>query len=424
MSKILFILVVLLSFFSACRNDLDTSKLKETYKSTNVTNWAYVGWAPRISSAKNVALFLSKQGLSLRVSATLGKEDIKQYLPELIARGEMLKSLSQNGKLSFVERNKLDAYIAEIDSYQVSGKDSRALLLEKMGPYLTEKSGNEINLDIIYPITISAEGIEAPPNNLVNYFQTIEERRDYYSVDPESFVFGSFPALWFDGSIGLHGPIRYTDDPDANRESGLLTEENTEGKPARWQLLRTYNSHGCVRMEGEHIMELRSMLPKGEVELKRVPLYIKKFYDITSYSGKQCPQGAPGTPDESKLPVVIGVQYYWFHFNHINPIGSVNPERDDDSRDGLPRYLVPNKNTFYEKHFAGSEVRGDGNVIVRNVDQWKILKESDQWVYKMTGHFDELQVCEFANRRNFIVEFNPGENHPDMMARLNKNAWE
>lgn len=402
--------ISIVGFLSSCHQGESSSRLKETYKSTNVSNWAYAGWAPRVASPDRIKMIISKQGLSLRVIATLGPEEVSWYIDDLIHRRQLLLDMQKNG-IRFVEQTKLNAFLDEVSRLSAGETDGEALLFEKWGKYLQRSGDGDLVLTLVYPITISAEGIDADPKKVLNFVHAVDERRDFYGPQPESFIFGGFPALWFDGAIGLHGPIRYTSDPTANEDSGYLTEKNTEGKPSRWQLLRTHDSHGCIRMEGEHIMELRAILPSDHESLEQVPLFVKKFLDVEPYQGPMCPWAAGN-------PVIFGVKYYWYHPNQINALRA-------QGRRGKV-YMPVTREGFYRAFFDNVAIGTSGDIALKQVPRWDV--ESDDggvsYQYVKTGDVETLPVCEFENRKNYIVEFNPGEKMPEAMTELNQNMRE
>ncbi|MEQ1877817.1 MAG: L,D-transpeptidase [Bdellovibrionia bacterium] len=117
-----------------------------------------------------------------------------------------------------------------------------------------ERAGYVGLLNFVYPIAATTAGpfsIEREGLYDLGRYSSDEARWHSPRWDDE---FGGFPFLAYTSyGIALHGPITLLSVP------GLPGEEFANNN--FWFLRRDYVSHGCHRMEGSDIMELRQMLP-------------------------------------------------------------------------------------------------------------------------------------------------------------------
>jgi hypothetical protein len=116
-------------------------------------------------------------------------------------------------------------------------------------PHLKSKvEGTRTRVDIVYPIATGAEGgYNAAPGDYV--FESARPWRPdgmTTSSHGTSFVtWGGFPFIAYNGGIAMHGPI--------------TTQSSAAGVDV-FYLRRGTVSHGCNRMNGEHVTEVAQLV--------------------------------------------------------------------------------------------------------------------------------------------------------------------
>lgn len=188
-------------------------------------------------------------------------------------------------------------------------------------PHLKSKTeGGRVRVDVVYPIATGAQGgYNARPGNYAfTHARPYRPDGQTTSSSGTSFVtWGGFPFVAYAGNIAVHGPITH--------------QANASGADT-FYLKRGTVSHGCNRMNGEHVTELAHLVG---VNMRKVwvadQIYSKPaspdakvnlIADYDSYDGKPIdvdyatdvgvtrPQGsvmfgswaATETPDGSDLP--------------------------------------------------------------------------------------------------------------------------
>ena len=86
---------------------------------------------------------------------------------------------------------------------------------------------------VVYPIATGAEVNSQPASYSI-------ERASPWVPSDDHATWGGFPFIPFNRGIAFHGPITAQD--------------------GQWKLLRGPVSHGCQRMQGEHVVELASLI--------------------------------------------------------------------------------------------------------------------------------------------------------------------
>ncbi|MEI8259763.1 MAG: hypothetical protein WCJ30_29205 [Deltaproteobacteria bacterium] len=71
----------------------------------------------------------------------------------------------------------------------------------------------------------------------------------YPTTGPSFVTWGGFPFMAYNGGVAFHGPITYTVDGTQNGE-----------RVYEWYLQRGPVSHGCNRMQGEHVVEMAQLI--------------------------------------------------------------------------------------------------------------------------------------------------------------------
>jgi hypothetical protein len=122
----------------------------------------------------------------------------------------------------------LQAHTARVTGYLPAGYDAAQL------PYYVDTldEGGRTKIAIVYPIATGAS-VNSQPRD----YQT---ERVYPHRTDSSAPWGGFPFISYNRGIAFHGPITATD--------------------GEWRLVRGPVSHGCNRMQGEHVVELAHLL--------------------------------------------------------------------------------------------------------------------------------------------------------------------
>jgi hypothetical protein len=140
--------------------------------------------------------------------------------------------------------------------------------------------GSRVRVHVVYPIA-TGQMVNGAWNNVPGVYDHLNVR-PYRPNDPAAAGkehWGGFPFLNYHDArrFAMHGPIDFTEDFDAGPEPPHQD----------WRLVRGRISHGCNRMQGEHLIELTHMLgfdmskpwttelnkkdPKNGVEGKWIP---------------------------------------------------------------------------------------------------------------------------------------------------------
>ena len=133
--------------------------------------------------------------------AKLSTYDIDAYLEDL--HKSRCPQTTFSHQILVVEKGKLEAYISEIYAYKRNGTRSKKILQEKMGSYPHQNDDHEWFFDIIYPITISVEGIEASSNRVLNYIHTVEELEEIITASSLNLL--CLEGFWYFGLMEILG---------------------------------------------------------------------------------------------------------------------------------------------------------------------------------------------------------------------------
>ncbi len=301
--------------------------------------WLYAGFVPRMQDPKRMKIVISISGLTVRASMKMTKEEVAAYAQYMVRRAEAIKGIEQGlqkmdwafrtGELKTVSTpfKVIDQCFYKNFFSEIAGKflplagagyeANLSLLKEKFGKRVFQNSDGTVDLHMVFATTPPAGG-QGSQSEKVKKFAGIsifEERRSWYSRGEGSEqsdamnVFAGFPTFWFNGQVGMHGPIRYADSADnaklldgRNSDTGLGVDTCREKVDKRWQLSRQFESHGCYRLE--HTLAIRAMLPaqystsEKQFLAQSVPIELIKDFDRLEIPelGKKC---------------IVGVDYYW-----------------------------------------------------------------------------------------------------------------
>lgn len=236
-SQVLIPLTALLSGCAASPSDGLTDKQVGPYKQCT---WRYEnGLEPLKNSAStpgfdvryNPFVTVSRRGLTVRVVGVLSDETLARFDGSLDRVVEAYPYLTPI-RFTAVHRVRPDD-ISRSRSWRAANSAG-----EVIETTVLELPPNAVML--IYPASIAADGYNTAAGN----WRLLHKS----AAKPNSRIgaFGNFPFLLYTTEgHALHGPIT------GSRESNL------------WALRRGKVSHGCNRMEGEHVVELSQLLGCG-----------------------------------------------------------------------------------------------------------------------------------------------------------------
>ena len=122
----------------------------------------------------------------------------------------------------------LSAHTARVSGYLPDGWSTPL-------PYYVDEvqEGDRTKIAVVYPIATGAE-VNSQPKAY-----TITQASPWVPTNDHA-TWGGFPFIPYNRGIAFHGPITSVD--------------------GQWKLLRGPVSHGCNRMQGEHVVELASLI--------------------------------------------------------------------------------------------------------------------------------------------------------------------
>jgi hypothetical protein len=203
----------------------------------------------------NPTITISRRGLTVRVVGTLSDRFVARY-------GANLERVVDEFPHLIPVRQTARHEVAEEDGrLPAAARPSRG---ETLATEVVDLPPNSVM--IVYPVALADRA--SGQNSLAGNWR-IEWMRRARPSNPDA-AFGNFPFLNFTGenAHALHGPIY--------------------GTSTAWRVTRGEVSHGCARMQGEHVLELAVLLgcspdhegrcPGGE-SLPNVPVTVMEDFD-------------------------------------------------------------------------------------------------------------------------------------------------
>ena len=151
----------------------------------------------------------------------------------------------------------LTAHTARVHGYLPAGWDGQL-------PFYADsvQEGGRTHVAVVYPIatgsSVNSQGTNYSISRLSPWVPTNDKA-----------TWGGFPFVPYNGGIAFHGPITAAD--------------------GQWKLIRGPVSHGCNRMQGEHVVELASLIGAD---------MSNKVYKGTPVTGLDVPVTVLRTPDQ------------------------------------------------------------------------------------------------------------------------------
>lgn len=208
-------------------------------KSNGLTAFKNAATHAGFKAEHNPFIVTSRRGLTARLVGTLSDEFMK-------ANGNSMAAVVK--KFPYLTPVKLTAvHNARREDRNVS-PENRAVRGEVLKTTIVELPANSVM--VVYPVSIATSGF----NTLAGDWKIDSINREQFSN--EKGPFGAFPFLLFTGQNehAFHGPI--TQSPNESADM--------------WRVKRGAVSHGCHRMQGEHVVELATLMgcsndPKDKV---------------------------------------------------------------------------------------------------------------------------------------------------------------
>lgn len=444
--KSLFVLAILLSTQILSAKEINGPMPHErtnTPKMANTTTgrYIYLGDAPKFD-ATELEITISKLNLTARVTAYVNQGRIDTYARQLFMRWKSLQDASSDPIFSFhplVKISKLaegqpkntqawakiaeqysthildktginvyhdvrnknnfisnevedryketisDAYFKLVfdtkDSADVVINDNQKLenllspansarLFQKHLGHLFVKSADRANylgyLTFVYPIAATVAGPFDQPKEQIVDLKTAESIEARWWSDKWKDEFGGFPFLLIEWSgVAFHGPI-------------------TNFSPLNvWYLRRGYVSHGCHRMDGSDVLELRALMPSDlKQAANKIKITILDYFDVTDWNkdGKQ---------------EVIDVKYY-------NIPGSVAVPKNKTVDEAITPFLVQNQSaTFIQNNPYAKKFYDAASDTFKNIPRYS----TDKRKLTRVGTHDSVGIYRFDYRPNRIIQY-------------------
>lgn len=252
---------------------------------------------------------------------------------------------------------------------QLLSVSNSQILFEKHLGHLYTKSAEKASytgyLTFVYPIAATVDGPFSQPREQVTDLKTSGSIESRWWSDKWNDEFGGFPFLLinWDG-VAFHGPITNYSPIDV------------------WFLRRGYVSHGCHRMDGSDILEMRALMPNDlKKAANQIKVVILDHFDVTDWN-------KDGTLE------AIDVSYY-------NVPTSITVAKGKTLDATVAPYLVENqKGSFLKNNKYAAQFYDAKSDKLKKIPAYKIGKT----VVK-SGTHDTVDLYRFDYRPNRIIQY-------------------
>lgn len=251
----------------------------------------------------------------------------------------------------------------------LSEKNSERLFKKHLGHLFTptrEKAGYVGFLTLVYPIAATVAGPFDQPKEMVTDLKTAQSIEARWWSDKWNDEFGGFPFLLIEWSgVAFHGPITNYNPLDV------------------WYLRRGYVSHGCHRMDGSDLLELRALMPQDlNQAAKQIKVTVLDYFDVVDLNrdGKE---------------EAVDVKYY-------NIPTSVTVAKGKTIDEAISPFLIRNQtgsfinNNQYAKKFYDASTDTLRNIPRYNVGAKTLDKE---------GTHERVSIKRFDYRPTRIIQY-------------------
>jgi hypothetical protein len=335
------------------------SKLAEN-KPLGTQAWARIAeqYSSHILEKSQMDIYLEKRNARNYVSNEI-ENDYKRVISDAYFR--YLFDVTESADLIINDNLKL----AQI----LSPENSERLFKKHLGHLYTasaDKPGYIGYLTFVYPIAATVEGPFDQPREQITDMKTEQSIEARWWSNKWQDEFGGFPFLLLEWSgVAFHGPITNYAPMDV------------------WFLRRGYVSHGCHRMDGSDVLELRALMP---LDLKKaagkIKVTILDHFDVVDWN-------KDGTLE------AIDVKYYSLPTAIAVPKGKT-------VEDVIKPYLIENQQSSYLKNNKYAAKFFDATS-----DK---LKKIPKYVFgnktvKKSGVHEIMDIYRFDNRPNRILQY-------------------
>lgn len=251
----------------------------------------------------------------------------------------------------------------------LSVSNSQRLFLKHLGHLYTNQSdraGYVGTVTFVYPIAATVEGPFDQPKEQITDMKTAESIEARWWSNKWNDEFGGFPFLLIEWSgVAFHGPITNYAPMDV------------------WYLRRGYVSHGCHRMDGSDVLELRALMPTDmKKAMGKIKITILDYFDVTDWN-------KDGTVE------AIDVKYY-------SVPGSVAIPKNKTIEDVIIPYRVENQmKSFIKNNKYATKFYDSVNDKLKGIPKYKVEKK----VLSKDGVHEEVGIYRFDYRPSRIIQY-------------------
>lgn len=251
----------------------------------------------------------------------------------------------------------------------LSVENSRRIFNKHLGHLYTntsKKDGYVGFLTFVYPIAATVEGPFDQPKESTLDLKTAESIEARWWSDKWQDEFGGFPFLLINWSgVAFHGPITNFSPLDV------------------WFLRRGYVSHGCHRMDGSDILELRALMPADMKKAAgQIRITVLDYFDVVDW-------------DQDGEAEAIDVKYY-------NIPTSIAVPKSKTIEDVIKPYLPENQAKAFLKNNKYAAPFYDMNTDrLKNVPKYVVTKNK----LSRDGVHANVGIKRFEYRPNRIIQY-------------------
>jgi hypothetical protein len=230
----------------------------------------------------------------------------------------------------------------------------------------SSKSGYLGYLTFVYPVAATVAGPFDQPKEQVTDLLTASSIEARWWSDKWNDEFGGFPFLLIEWSgVAFHGPITNYNPLDV------------------WYLRRGYVSHGCHRMDGSDLLEMRAMMPSSLSKTAgKIKVTILNNFDVVDWN-------------KDGVEEVIDVKYY-------NIPSSINVPKGKTIDQVIIPYLVENQEkSYFKNHAYASKFYDASTDKIKNAPKYNIGAKT----LSKSGVHSELPIYRFESRPTRIIQY-------------------
>ncbi len=301
----------------------------------------------------------------------LGKRNSKNYVSNQVEDDYKNTISEAYFRYLFDTEDKSDDVINDNKklSQLLSVENSQRLFKKHLGHLYTEKSNRKDYkgvLNLVYPIAATVEGPFSQPKEMTTDLKTAESIEARWWSNKWNDEFGGFPFLLIEWSgVAFHGPISNFSPLDV------------------WFLRRGYVSHGCHRMDGSDILELRALMPSDlKATANQIMVTVLDYFDVADI-------------DEDGEVEAIDVKYY-------NIPTTVNVPKGRSIEDVIrPHMIETQMKSFLMSNKYAAKYYDHNFDRLKNIPKYTVVNKK----LKRGGSHPEVKIKRFDYRPNRIIQY-------------------